>query len=314
MGVFGTGLYSGDFAMDLRSTISAVARLPYSSDKLIEIVSGSHAGAADNPENEDHNTFWLVTADQFAKRAIASDHVRDKALEIIDSGADLAMCRKLGMSASDLRKRQKMLQQLRQRLTAPVVSHKPRTVLKKPQSLVMGIGDVFLYPTYGGRCINPYLAARHLDIDGNPAPGWKQDGWSAMIIVDRGLAFDFLAWYRPLTVTRATAHRPTLEELCREDMLWRLASHGTCSPLHFKRMEFERVGFLPVDNEKLRGAFPGSIVPGRYAAVNDISIGNAVSVGPYTPEVLMPMPGAPLDYRRGRPYATILGIERILSR
>lgn len=54
------------------------------------------------------------------------------------------------------------------------------------------------------------------------APSWKQDGWSAMVIVDRGRAFDFLAWYRPLTISRATAHKPTLEEL-RGQVLWSLA-------------------------------------------------------------------------------------------
>ena len=41
MGVFGTGLYSGDFAMDLRSAISAVVRVPYDSDKLADILCES---------------------------------------------------------------------------------------------------------------------------------------------------------------------------------------------------------------------------------------------------------------------------------
>ena len=38
MGVWGAGLYSGDFAMDLRSTIGAVARLPFDNDKLLDIL------------------------------------------------------------------------------------------------------------------------------------------------------------------------------------------------------------------------------------------------------------------------------------
>ena len=36
MGVFGTGLYSGDFAMDLRSAIKAVSRLPFEPGRLVE--------------------------------------------------------------------------------------------------------------------------------------------------------------------------------------------------------------------------------------------------------------------------------------
>jgi hypothetical protein len=175
----------------------------------------------------------------------------------------------------------------------------------------MDIGDVLVYPTFGGRCINAYAASRELDKLGTMAPAWKQDGWAAMVIVDRGRAFDFLAWYRPLTVAKATIHKPVLEEL-RGEVLWRLAHAGTCSPLHFRRMGFEKIGGLPVDNNKLRHSFP-AMPPGTRAAISDISISNGISVAPYVPEVLMPRPGEPLNFGRGRPYPTILSIAEILS-
>jgi len=38
MGVFGTGLYSGDFALDLRSAVAAALRLPFNPDKLVDIL------------------------------------------------------------------------------------------------------------------------------------------------------------------------------------------------------------------------------------------------------------------------------------
>lgn len=311
MGVFGAGLYSGDFAMDLRSTIGAVAHLPYDGDKLIQILCESEPAAANNPDDEDHNTFWLVTADQFAKRAIVCERVRDKALAIIDSGADVAMLGKLGMKSSDLRKRQKMLLELRGQITAPAAPQKPRRVLKKPQALLMDVGDVFVYPTFGGRCRNPYFASREMDRMGTMARAWTPDSWSAMVIVDCGRAFDFLAWYRPLTISRAMPHKPTLDEL-QGELLWRLARAGTSSPLHFKRMEFEKIGVLPVDADRVRRSFPG-MRPGISAAVSDISIANGVSVVPYIPEALMPRPGETLNYSSGRPYPTILGIGEILS-
>jgi hypothetical protein len=311
MGVFGTGLYSGDFAMDLRSAISAVARLPYDTDKLTDILCESEPTVANNPNDEDHNTFWLVIADQFAKRGIVCDRVRDKALAMIDSGADVTMLEKRGMNPSDLKKRQKMLKEVRERIAAPAADGRPRPVLKKPQVLLMELGDVLVYPTFGGRCINPYFASRELDRRGTITPAWKQDGWAAMVIVDRGRAFDFLAWYRPLTISRATAHKPTLEEL-HGHVLWRLARPGTCSPLHFKRMEFEKIGTLPIDNEKLRRSFPG-MRPGTSAAISDISIANAISVAPYNREVLAPTPAAPLNLTQGRPPAAIREIGEILS-
>ncbi|HLJ42928.1 MAG TPA: hypothetical protein VKT12_01825 [Candidatus Binataceae bacterium] len=120
MGTWGTGLYSGDLAMDLRSTIAAVARLPFEGDRLAEIVCATEPGVANNPDDEEHTVFWLVVADQFARRAIGCARVREKALAIIDDGADLAMHAKRGMSSADLRKRQKMLAEVRERVTAAV--------------------------------------------------------------------------------------------------------------------------------------------------------------------------------------------------
>src|SRR5436190_1179666 len=79
MGVWGPALYSGDFAMDLRATIGAIARLPFDADQLVDILCEAEPAAANNPADEEHTTFWLILADQFAKRSIVSDRTRKKA-------------------------------------------------------------------------------------------------------------------------------------------------------------------------------------------------------------------------------------------
>lgn len=266
MGVWSTGLYSGDFALDLRSTIKAIARLPYDGDKLVDILCQTETAAANSPEDEDHTTFWLVTADQFAKRGIVSAYASETALKIIDGGGDLAMLEKLGMDAAGLRKRRKILEELRTRIAAPATA-KPRPILKKPQAYLMDVGDVLVYPTCAGHCINPYFASKERD------RSWKgQDGWSAAVIVDRGRAFEFLVWYRPLTLA-AVADKPTLSAL-RGERLWTFAPAGTCSASHFRKMELEKIGVLPVDRNKLIQTF-GEIAPGTSAAISDISIANS---------------------------------------
>ncbi len=314
MGVWGAGLYSADFAMDLRSAISAVARLPFDSDKLVDILCETEPRAANNPDDEEHTSFWLIVADQFAKRAIVCDRARDKALAIIDAGSDIAMHDKLGMSPSDLRKRRKMLEAVRVRLTASKVSSKPRLVLKRPQVLLMDVGDVFIYPTFDGECINPYYGLKQQGRYARKGAmtAWKQNGWSALVIVDCGRAFDFLSWYRPLTISTAAAEKPTLEGLRDAELLWKLARAGTCSAVHLRRMELEKIGALPIDNDKLRSSFPG-MRPGISAAVSDISLANTLNVGPAVPAVKMPRPGEPLNFCLGRPYSTILGVEQILA-
>jgi len=267
MGVWSSGLYSGDFALDLRSTIRAVSRLPYDGDKLIEILCETEQTAANNPDDEDHSTFWLVAADQFARRGIVSERARETALNLIEKGGDLAMLEKLGMDRAALEKRKKILAELRTRIAAPPGA-KTRPVLKKPQAVLLDVGDVLIFPTCQGHCINPYFASKERD------RSWKgQDGWSAAAIVDRGRAFEFLAWYRPLLSAPALKDKPTLAALLGE-RLWKLERAGTCSASHFKKMELEKVGNLPIDRNKLVRAF-GELRPGQSAAIHDISIANA---------------------------------------
>lgn len=118
MGVLGTGLYAGDFAMDLRSSVSAVLRLPFDGEKLVELLCETEPGSAQNAEDPDHTVFWLVVADQFARRGVISERARDKALQIIDSGADLQMHAKLGLDPAGIKQRKKVLDEVRGRLTA----------------------------------------------------------------------------------------------------------------------------------------------------------------------------------------------------
>ena len=47
---------------------------------------------------------------------------------------------------------------------------------------------------------------------------------------------------------------------------------------HFKRMELERIGTLPIDTDKLRRLLP-SMPPGTPEAIDDVSIANGLNVG-----------------------------------
>jgi hypothetical protein len=141
MGTWGTSFYGSDFAADLRNTIRAVSRLPFDDERLAEIVAGTASDVALNPSDEDYCNFWIVVADQFLRRGITSTLVRDTALRIIDSGQDLETQRALGQSAGGLRKRSRMLTELRARLIAPDPSVRPRAVLRKPQPFLMDVNS-----------------------------------------------------------------------------------------------------------------------------------------------------------------------------
>lgn len=298
MGVWGSGLYAGDFARDLRATIGAVTRLPFGGDELLEILAGTEP-AANDPGDEQYTTFWLVVADQFAKRGIACHAARERAIGIIDAGSDLAMLAALGLSPGGLKSRKTMLLRLRAQLTQLVAPARSRAVLKRPQPFLMDVGDVLAYPTSGGRCVNPYFASKTQDRV-TSAKGWEQDGWSAFVVVDRGRAFEFLAWYRPLTASVVTIRKPTVGEL-RDEAEWRLTPPGTCSRLHYRRMELEVIGRLPIDPDAVRRSFP-VMRPGTNEAIDDVSLANSLNLRPTRSPVTS-----------GQPPPTIDRIDRILA-
>lgn len=267
MGVWGTSLYSGDFALDMRSVISAATQLPFDGDRVLEILCELEPEIANNPTNEDYNSFWLVVADQFSKRGIDCPQALRKAIQIIDDGKDIADLKDLGMIDADLRKRKKMLDSLRiALLTRP--PKKRGHVLKRPRPYLKEIGDVVVYPTSKGESINPYMSqVQRVQIN------WKHDGWKAAIIVDRGKAFDFLPWYRPLVTIETFTQQPAIAQL--KAVSWAYLNPGTLSAAHLKKMEFEQLFTLTIDQEKLNRAFP-DMLSGFNFAIMDISICNAL--------------------------------------
>ncbi|HEY2772703.1 MAG TPA: hypothetical protein VGK20_01495 [Candidatus Binatia bacterium] len=272
MGVWGMGLYAGDYAVDVRAAVSAALRLPFETDRLLEVLCEQEKGVADNESDEDYATFWLVVADQLARRGIVCDRARDKALEIIDRDQSIEMLQRLSATPADIGKRRRMLEELRGRLVGPMRSPSPRKVITKPQPLIMQVGDVLVYPTSLAHPPSPYFRNR-MSYGGQP---FVQDGWGAAVIVACGLVFDFLAWYRPVTIVGLRIEKPDLDSLLGAQV-WKLESPGTCPVLHWKRMEIEKIAALAIDNGKLASMFP-SLLPGVRAAISDLSLAGELAV------------------------------------
>ena len=185
MGAWGVGLYSSDMAADMRSTIKSVLRLPFDEDRIVDILRDGERTAANDPNDEDHTTFWLVLADQFEKRGVAHAPTREKAIAIIDRGDDLTMMENRGMKLADLRKRGAKLAELRGRLAAAPRVSKPRATIKAPQPYVLEVGVLYACPAKGSSCLTPYLRDNWY-----AASPWVPDGWRQFVILDRGRHFE----------------------------------------------------------------------------------------------------------------------------
>ena len=263
MGSWGTGLYADDFALDLRSDIAGIARLPVDGDEILALLRSSYGELAEDPRSEEYPRFWLVLADQFQRRGIDCPVVTGKALDLIDGGADYGTHAALGMPENALRKRAAVVAELRARLLAGPSSRR-RSTLSKPQKLIMHPGEVFAYPTSGGEPFNPYITPAIEKLY-----KWNQDGWAALLILKSEIAYGYLAWYCPLVVRREIREKPTLESLANEP--WTRRNPGTCSPSHFKRLRLEPLGQVTLGVEAL-SRIACSSEEGAKAALEDAPI------------------------------------------
>jgi hypothetical protein len=127
------------------------------------------------------------------------------------------------------------------------------------------------YPVSNRKPINPYASA-----NSELAKRWQADGWGALVIVEHGLEFDFLAWYRPLVICEPLPAQPTLASLI-EPRMWLLRNPGTLTTRHASRMQFKSIGRVSIDAAKLSQSFPKRITPLTFV-VNDISIANDIAV------------------------------------
>ena len=167
MGVWGTGLYSGDFAKDLSSATRAVAQLPFAGERLADLLCSVEPGAANNASDEDHTTFWLVVADQFAKRGIVCERVRQRALEIIDGGEDVGMLSRLGLDAAGLKKRGKILAELREKIGSIAVDSEKmkRCFPKEPTGRSAAVNDISIANRLS---VGPALRREQIHVAGEP--------------------------------------------------------------------------------------------------------------------------------------------------
>jgi hypothetical protein len=166
-----------------------------------------------------------VLADQFEKRGVAHAATRKKAIVIVDRGDDLDMMEKRGMKQPDLRKRGASLAELRTRLAAAPRTSTPARPLRRRKPYVLEIGVLYACPVRGDN-INPRGGKKNFD--GSP---WISDGWRQFVILNRGRAFDYFAWYQPLVCKEDDVGEARRRRCWRRPLVGtRHASHMSTTP------------------------------------------------------------------------------------
>ena len=274
MGTWGTGIYSNDVAADLKSTVVSVMRLPLDADELIELLTDAEPSLGD-PGSEDHTGCWFVVADQFHKYGIAHEPTLQRVRQYVETGADIDMMRRLGMSPPDLRTRQKMLDKFIVRISGPNPKPFRRRILKKPQVQVTAPGEILAFPIMRGRSANPYFK------------NWTEEGFTpeaygAALVERTGHSYGFLAWTCLSMLGSTFAAVPTLDECLDCQLTW--AGYGTFSRAHYERMKVavvaacdltEAVNRLITTPQEMGYRMSGGP---DYVTTNDISVCNMTAV------------------------------------
>jgi hypothetical protein len=271
MGTWGPGLYSNDFAADLRPALAKLALLPFDQNKLLDCVIALEPSVATNPEGEDYTTFWLVVADQFAKKSVFNSKVKEIASGIIESGKDLKNLERLGASSAYLQKRAKSLIDLGARINAETKKLNSGIVLLKPEEFHLEAGGVYSYPTLNGEPINPYLSAKQID-----KQPFLSNGTGLLLVIDRGRAFDHFVWYQVCTVIGYQTGLPEKETLIQK-LKWQYAGTGCCSSKQIKKLNLEKVIQLDLSDKSVKKYFPYRN-NGELTALADISIANKMTI------------------------------------
>jgi len=152
MGAWGEGLYDDDEACDVRDTISLLSKMPVCGDEILELILEQFERNTDL-NDDGAPTFWMVVADQFAKRGIECEKAMGLGMEAIDSGADLRDLESREMDPRGMRARQKVHSKLIERINNP----KPpgsRRLPKSPPKFAVQVGEVYSYPTMNGTGFN----------------------------------------------------------------------------------------------------------------------------------------------------------------
>lgn len=112
MGAWGTGIFADDEAADLRDDYRELLGDGKSSEEATDILITQW-----KPEPEE-TVFWLALAATQWRCGRLEERVKAKAVQIIDSEADLDRWKEVG-NGPNIRKRSGVLQRLRTRLTSP---------------------------------------------------------------------------------------------------------------------------------------------------------------------------------------------------
>jgi hypothetical protein len=265
MGTWGAGLYQDDTASDLKSAVDTLLRTPLDIEDVLATLK-QVAPQLQRPRDEEYSSCWFVLADRFHRYGVQHDATDALVRSLVEDHSDLNVMARRGMTKTALVEREKVLQNLLRKLETPHPKPLRRGSMARPQDYVMELGEVVAYPTDdNGWSANPYYKDW-------ATQKFSPTSYKAVVVVDRGRAFGFLAWYAVLLLRASWREVPSLAQ-CLEVRAFGPA-YGTLSRAHRRKMAIQELGRVHVDQFQRRLTSTGDSF-----AIDDISLSNPFSFG-----------------------------------
>lgn len=170
MGAWGTAIFSDDVASDIRNDYYTLLTTGKTNEEITDILMrdyDAYKGTEDEP------VFWFALALSQWNKGRLLDKVKDKALEWIEGGQDLARWN-VPNNQTNYKKRAKELQKLKEKLLSPMPQSKP---VRKPTQnrSPWKVGDLLAYRITGENVIGKpafgkYVLLRVIKIVRNSIP------------------------------------------------------------------------------------------------------------------------------------------------
>ena len=159
MGAWGPGLYSDDFAEDLRGEFKDLFQKGITPSRIVATLKSANQSSL--TDVDEASVFWLVLADLLHKHGIDDTDVSARAIDLIDSGADLE---RWSDDPKLMRKREANLGKLKQQLLSPLP---PLKKPKKPFQIDIdwAVGDYIAYTLNDGTKCVFLITCKHVQHD-----------------------------------------------------------------------------------------------------------------------------------------------------
>lgn len=162
MGAWGTAIFSDDIACDIRDEYRDLIGDGRSGEEATKFLMKNWEEQLDDLDIMP--VFWLALAATQWKIGRLEPWVKEKALQIIDSGADLERWEAEG-DAKTVKKRQEVLNKLREQLNQP--QREPTKISKRFKSETdLVVGDAISYRLLSGQYVIFRVIGHHTDAGG----------------------------------------------------------------------------------------------------------------------------------------------------